>query len=92
MSRRKGRGVRKVQVRQSDGTIFEAISQKEVEETIWNDIHGKHFYIAEQAPICKGRLRGDFGYMANNAASTAVFDGTYQCPNGTDEGTRDLFR
>lgn len=92
MGKKRGGGVRAVQVKQADGTTYEATSQREVEDTIWNEIHGKRFYIAEQAPICKGKLRGDFGYMANNAAGRAVLDGTYQCPEGTDEGTIDLFQ
>jgi hypothetical protein len=92
MGKKRGRGVSAVQVKQADGTTYEATGQREVEDTIWNEIHGKRFYIAEQAPICQGRLRGDFGYMANNVAGRAVLDGTYECPEGTDEGTIDLFR
>ena len=92
MSKKRGRGVSVVQVKQGDRTTYEATGQKEVEETIWNEIHGKRFYIAEQAPICQGRLRGNFGYMVNNAAGRAVLDGIYQCPEGTDKGTFDLFQ
>lgn len=73
MSKKRGRVVSAVQVKQSDGTTYEATGQKEVEDTIWYEIHGKRFYIAEQAPICQGRLRGDFGYMANNAAGIERF-------------------
>ena len=29
--------------------------------------------------------------MANTRAAAAVLNGTYTCPEGTDEGTRDLF-
>lgn len=82
MSKKRGRGVSAIQVKHADGTTYEASGQRGVEETIWNEIHGKRFYIAEQAPICQGKLRGIFGYMANN---------TYQCPEGTSKGTIDLF-
>jgi hypothetical protein len=83
-----------VQVKRADGTTFKATGQREVEDTIciWNEIHGKRFYIAEQAPICQGKLRGDFGYMASNEAGRAILDERYQCPEGTDEGTIDLFQ
>eukprot|EP00956_Cyclotella_meneghiniana_P043299 scaffold262907_cov228-Cyclotella_meneghiniana.AAC.1 len=85
MGRRSGRSVRRVQVTQADGSVVEAATQKSVHEAIWNNIHGKRFHLAEQAPICKGKLRGDFGYMANTAAAAAVLNGTYECPDGTDE-------
>jgi hypothetical protein len=91
MSRRSGKSIRRVQVRQEDGTVLEATTQREVEQAIWSEIHGKRFYLAEQAPICKGKLRGAFGYMANTPAAREVLAGTYQCPVETDEGTRDLF-
>lgn len=84
--------MRRVQVRESDGAIREATTQREVEDSIWNEIHGKRFYLAEQAPICQGRLRGDFGYMANTKATREVLAGTYVCPEGTDSGTIDLFQ
>ena len=92
MSKKRGRGVSSVQVKQADDTTYEATGQKEVDDTIWNEIHGKRFYIAEQVPFCQGKLRGDFGYMANNEAGQAVLNGSYQCPEGTDEGAIDLFR
>jgi hypothetical protein len=85
MSRRKGGSVSKVQVKESDGAIREATTQHKVEDAIWNEIHaGKRFYLAEQAPICQGKLRGDFGYMANNEAAREVLAGSrYLClPRG----------
>eukprot|EP00956_Cyclotella_meneghiniana_P011368 scaffold15956_cov32-Cyclotella_meneghiniana.AAC.1 len=84
-------GVCAVQVTQSDGSIIEATTQRAVHEAIWSNIHGKRFHLAEQAPICKGKLRGDFGYMANTTSAAEVLNGMYTCPDGTDEGTRDLF-
>ena len=80
-----------VQVTQADGSIVEATSKKAVHAAIWDNIHDKRFILAEKAPICKGKLRGDFGYMAITPAAAAVLDGTYICPEGTDDGTRDLF-
>jgi hypothetical protein len=92
MSRRSGKSIRMVQVKQNDGTTREATTQREVQEAIWSEIHGKRFYLAVQAPICKGKLRGQFGYMANTKAAEEVLNGTYQCAQDINDGTRDLFQ
>ena len=75
---------------QADGSILEA-SKRAVEEAIWNNIHGQRFYLAEQAPICKGRLQGEFGYLAKSPESEQVLDGTYCQWDGVNDGTQDLF-
>jgi hypothetical protein len=80
----------RVQVGKSDGAICEAITQREVEDAIWNEIHGKRFYLAEQAPIYQGKLRGDFGYMANTEEAREVLPGTYVCPEGQREQILEL--
>jgi hypothetical protein len=49
------------------------------------------FYLAEQAPVCQGRLRGYFGYMANTRAAQEVLAGTYVPDEDTHYGTLDLF-
>ena len=92
MSGRRGRSVRMVQIAQRDGTVLEATGQRLVEQAIWDNIHGQRFYLAEQAPICQGRLRGEFGYMATSPSSRAVLNGTYNDWEGVDDGTKDLFR
>ena len=74
----------------NDGTVRKANTMREVEGTLFQEIHGKRFYLAKQAPICKGRLRGDFGYMANMPSSKAVLKGRYTFPTGGDEGTKEL--
>ena len=65
MRKKQGGSVRIVQVEDEDGGINEYDTQDEVESAIWDVIHGKRFYLAERAPICEGRLRGEFGYLAN---------------------------
>jgi hypothetical protein len=74
MSPRKGRSVRTVQRVREDGSTQEAGSQREVENMIWDEIHGKRFFLAEQAPICQGWLRGEFGYMASTPAAERVLN------------------
>ena len=91
MAKRKGRSVRVVQVEQADGSILEATNQRTVQETIWDNIHGQRFYLAEQAFVCKGRLRGEFGYMATSPAADRVLDGSYSNWEGVEDGTKDLF-
>ena len=56
--------VRSVKIERYQGAIEEATTQQKVHEEIWDKIHQKLFYLAEQAPIYQGSLRGDFGYTA----------------------------
>ena len=86
MGKKQGRSVRLVHT--DDGATHEG--QSAVESAVFAGIHRQRFYLAEQAPVCQGRLRGDFGYLANTRASAEVLDGTYQFREGTDQGTREL--
>ena len=90
LSKRKGRSVTMVQREEADGRIEEARTQDEVEHMIWEEIHGKRFYLAEQAPICKGRLRQEFGYMANTEAAKKVLAGEYEPCANIHQGTKEL--
>ena len=90
MSPRSGKSVTKVQVQEQGGLVREAATRGDVERTLFEEIHGKRFYLAEQAPIRKGKLRGEFGYMANTPASQAVLDGRYNYSEDFDAGTREL--
>jgi len=90
MAKQAGKSVTRVQVQEKDGTVREAKTKREVEGTLFQEIHGKRFYLAEQAPICKGRLRGDFGYLADTEAGRAVLAGQYEYHADFDAGTREL--
>ena len=48
----------------SDDQVDEHTNQATVHEAIWANIHYKKLNLAEQAPICQGQLRSDFGYNA----------------------------
>ena len=63
---------------------------EESEKKILVIIHKKRFHLAEQASICKGQLRGDFGYIANTQANSQVLSGTYNYPPGCDPTTKEL--
>ena len=90
MAKQSGKSVTRVQVQERDGSVREAATKREVEGTLFQEIHGKRFYLAEQAPICKGRLRGEFGYMADTYAGRAVLAGQYEYQADFDAGTREL--
>ena len=87
MNKPRGRSARVVQATDEDGGIVEFSDQPSVEDAIWDRIHSKRFFNGESAPICKGTLRGDFGYMADTDASNRVLEGNYTFPDGTHEGT-----
>ena len=72
MTKPKGRNVRIVQNPQEDGGVTEYDTQRTVENGIWDGIHSKRFYLAEQAPIYQGRLRGEFGYNVSTPAARQV--------------------
>lgn len=92
MAKKSGRSVTRVQVVERDGSVRESATKREVESTLFGEIHGKRFYLAEQAPICKGRMRGEFGYMANTSAGRAVLLGKYHFSSVNDIGTRELLK
>ena len=72
------------------GTTREHHDQNQVEKTIFSNIQDKIFYAAEHTPICNGRLRGKFGYLANTVASDNVLEGTYNYSEGFHAVTREL--
>ena len=76
MSKPKGRSARVVseETDAADGEVREFKGQSAVEQAIWDGIHNKHFYLAEQAPICKGPMREAFGYLATTIAARQVLE------------------
>jgi hypothetical protein len=64
-----------------------------VQEAIFNEVHRKRYNLAEEAPICQGVLRGQFGYTATSSTAQSVLDGTYKflpLPD-MDAATKELF-
>ena len=66
-----------VQTTTEDGQVTDHSTKESVETAIWEEIHGRRFYLAEQAPICQGLLRGDFGYMSLSTTAQQVLTETY---------------
>jgi hypothetical protein len=91
MRKNKGSSVRSVQLQDDEGGVTEFTTQEEVEGAIWSEIHGKRFYLAEQAPICQGGLHEEFGYMANTVAAQEVLEGVYAPESDDHQGMLELF-
>ena len=88
MGKKKGRSVSAVQVEQWNGTVEEHTSQTTVENAIFSEIHRKRFFLAEDAPICRGELRERFGYLANTETARSVLNGSFVYPPDFDEPTK----
>lgn len=86
MGKQHGRSVSMVQVEEA-GSIVEHTTQESVQSAIWEEIHKKRFYLAEAAPICKGDLRGEFGYLSVSPTAKRILDGNYVFPDYFDDDT-----
>ena len=92
MAKPRGRSVHIVQTKSDDGHVTEHSTQDGVEQAIWKEIHGNRFFLAEQAPICQGRLRGEFGYLAESISAKKVLDNTYEFRQEFDQSTKELLQ
>jgi hypothetical protein len=82
----------KVQVEQAEGTVEEISGKEDLHEAIWENIHRKRFYLAEEAPMCSGSLRGLFGYNSVTPIAKAILQGTCQYPPDFDEATKEILQ
>jgi hypothetical protein len=71
--------------------VLDFDTKEAVQETIFNKVHRKQYNLAEEAPVCQGAIRGQFGYAATSPTSQSVLDGTYNFPPDMDAATRELF-
>jgi hypothetical protein len=67
-------------------------TQEGVQNAIFNEVHQKRYNLAEEAPICKGSLGGQFGYMSTLPMAWSVLDGSYDFPPDIDKATKELFK
>ena len=58
LGKRRGASISTVQVQDEDGNVRELTTKDEVEEGIWSYVHHDRYHLAEEAPICQGKLRG----------------------------------
>lgn len=82
--KKRGTSVRAVQMKDEDGVMTEYNTQQSVQEVIWSEVHQKRYHMAEEAPICQGSLRGEFGYSAKQSSTghTNLEKTLMRLPNG----------
>ncbi len=88
----RGWSVRAVQVEDGAGGVIDYKTEEGVHKAIFNEVHWKRYNLAEEALICQGGLRGQFGYTSTSPTTKTVLDGTYNFPPDMDVATRELFK
>ncbi len=71
-----GRSVRAVQVEDGAGGVIDYEPEETVQKAIFNEVHHKRYNLAEEALICQGMLRGQFGYISTSPTAKTVLDRT----------------
>jgi hypothetical protein len=72
--------------------VDEINGKENLHEAIWANIHYKRFYLAEEALLCSGPLRGAFGYNAVPPTAKAILEGTYIHPPELNEATKEILQ
>jgi hypothetical protein len=67
-------------------------TQEGVQNAIFNEVHQKRYNLAEEAPICKGFLKGQLRYISTLPAARSVLDGSYDFPPDIDKVTKEFFK
>ncbi len=65
-----------VQVENGTGGVIDYDTEETVQQAIFNEVHRKQYNLAEEAPICQGGLRGQFGYTSTLPTAKTVLDET----------------
>ncbi len=73
-----------------EGMLTKNTTQETVQSAIFDNIHRKRFFLAEEAPICSGPLRGQFGHNAITKTAKAILSGQYTYPPDFDQATREI--
>ncbi len=63
-----------------EGMLTKNITQETVQAAIFDNIHRKRVFLAEDAPICSGLLRGQFGYNTVTKTAKAILAGQFIYP------------
>ena len=90
MGKSKGRSARIATEEDETGDVQEFEGKLNVERAIFDRIHIKRFYTAEQAPICKGPMQEIFGYLATTITVRQVLEGSYDYPEWFGQATEAL--
>jgi hypothetical protein len=92
MGKKRGRSVRRILVEDPnhEGQQVKHTMQESVHQAIFDNIHRKRFFLAEDALICQGKLRGWFGYNSVSEMASAVLDGTFVYPDNFNNATKEI--
>ena len=80
----------RVQVEREDGDVDEYMEKEALHRAIWDNILKKRFVLAEDAPLCLGPLRGQFGYCAVSLTAQSILNGTYNYPKNFNQATSEI--
>ena len=75
---------------QHEGRTIAIKNRDRLHQAIWDEVHRKGFHLAEEVPICQGKLRDDFGYLANTKAARRVLKRTYKPEERCHQATKEL--
>ena len=75
----------------SDDDYTEYDDQANVERAIIQN-NSTHFRLTEGTPAMQEPLLSDLGYFGNMTAAQQILDGTYECPDGMDDYTREFLQ
>jgi hypothetical protein len=92
MGKNRGRLVRQVLMDDcnQEGRHIKCNTQESIHLAIFNNIHRTHFFLAEEAPICQGRLCRWIGYNSVSWTARAVLDSTFVYPDNCDKATKEI--
>jgi hypothetical protein len=85
------RSVWAVQVEDDHGEVLNYEIEEGVQKAVFNEVCPKCCNLAEDAPICKGALRGQFGYTTTSPSAQLVLDGLYTFPSTINDASMELF-
>jgi hypothetical protein len=73
-----------------EGQQVKHTTQESIHKAIFDNIHCKRFFLAKDAPICQGKLRGWFGYNSVSETAGTVLNGAFVYPNNFDKATKEI--
>jgi hypothetical protein len=74
------------------GDDFQEYEDRATVERLIMANNAARFHLTEDTPPMTEPLLSDLGYLADTETAAQILDGTYICPPGTDDYTRDFFR
>jgi hypothetical protein len=72
--------------------VQEYTEKEQLQEAIWNNIHQKRFYPAEEVHLCSGPLQGYFGYNTVTRISQMILNKFFGYPQDFDKATKEIFQ